>query len=91
MFITTTYRLPRFKSEIKVMTKIPKLKFGKHDPDDEFGKQPRVNIAVFPMVKAVSLPCDLNISDHLKPKPPTPDVALIKTSNSFYFSNKRKR
>ena len=88
MFITTTYRLPRFKSEIKVMTKIPKLKIGKHDPEDEFGKPPRVNIAVFPMVKAVSLPCDLNISDRLKSKSTIPNLV---TSNSFYCSNKGKR
>ena len=88
MFITTTYRLPRFKSEIELMTKIPKLKFGKHDPEDECGKQPRVNITVFPMVKSVSLPCDLNISDRLKSKSTIPNVV---TSNSFYCSNKRNR
>ena len=70
------------------MTKIPNLKWGKNDPEDEFGKQPRVNIAVFPMVKAVSLPCDLNISDRLKSKSTIPNLV---TSNSFYCSNKGKR
>ena len=85
-FLTTIYRLPRFKAEIKAMTKIPKLNFGIHGNKDEFDKEPIVNIAVFPMVKSFSLPCDLNISDRLKPKPSTPDVALIRTSNSFYFS-----
>ena len=73
------------------MTKIPKFNFRMHGHEDEFNNEPRANIVVFPIVKSFSLPCDLNISDRLKPKPSTPDVALIRTSNSLYFSKKRKR